>query len=329
MSRALSGTRVTVAVLTYLRPDDLRVLLPMLLEQLGDVASLGVIARVLIVDNDPAGGAADLVSAFAGAGIGYVHEAVPGITAGRNRALDESELDNVLVFLDDDERPDQHWLRALLETWADSDAEAVVGPVRSDFSGELDTWVAAGAFFQRRRLATGTSVEVAATNNLLLDLTTVRRLNLRFDPRFGVSGAEDTYFTRTLARRGGRMIWCAEAMVTDVVPAARMTRQWVLRRSFSSGNADVLAAVELESSGGGRLRQRASGFVRGALRATGGGLRYLVGELGRSAHHQTRGLRTAYRGAGMLAGAAGLAYLEYSRGPHRKFRLHRFRTLSR
>ena len=81
-----------------------------------------------------------------------------------------------------------------------SDAAAVVGPVQSEFTGELDPWIAAGAFFQRRRLATGTPVEVAATNNLLLDLETVRRLDLRFDPRFGVSGAEDTYFTRTLSR---------------------------------------------------------------------------------------------------------------------------------
>lgn len=327
MSRDLSATRVTVAVLTYLRPDDLRVLLPMLVEQLADVAPSGVSARVLIVDNDPAGGAAEQVSAFTDAGVDYVHEPVPGITAGRNRALDESEPDRVLVFLDDDERPDAHWLRSLLESWASSDAAAVVGPVQSEFTGELDPWIAAGAFFQRRRLVTGTPVQVAATNNLLLDLVTVRRLKLRFDPRFGVSGAEDTYFTRTLSRSGERMLWCAEAMVTDIVPAARMTRQWALRRAFSSGNADVLASVELEPSSGGRLRQRASGLIRGAMRAVAGGLRYLVGEIGRSAHHQTRGLRTAYRGSGMVAGALGLAYLEYSRGTSRKFRLHRFRSL--
>ena len=57
----------------------------------------------------------------------------------------------------------------------DPDAAAVVGPVRSDYARDPSPWVQAGRFFDRRRLPTGTPVEVAATNNLLLDLHEVRR----------------------------------------------------------------------------------------------------------------------------------------------------------
>ena len=80
-------------------------------------------------------------------------------------------------------------------------------------------------------------MEVAATNNLLLDLGRIRALGLEFDERFGLSGGSDTLFTRPLVARGGRMVWCDEAMVVDNVPAGRLTRDWVLRRALRSGNS--------------------------------------------------------------------------------------------
>ena len=38
---------------------------------------------------------------------------------------------------------------------------------------------------------------------------------------------------RRLHAAGYAMIWCDEAVVTDVVPVARLTREWVLRRAFA------------------------------------------------------------------------------------------------
>ena len=48
--------RLTVAVLTYLRNAYLAELLPALVEQAGSVAGRARV-RILVVDNDPAGGA--------------------------------------------------------------------------------------------------------------------------------------------------------------------------------------------------------------------------------------------------------------------------------
>ena len=59
--------------------------------------------------------------------------------------------------------------------------------------------------------ATGTRLEVAATNNLLLDLRAVRAAGLRFDVDLGTQGGEDTLFTRQLVASGGLLTWCAEA----------------------------------------------------------------------------------------------------------------------
>jgi hypothetical protein len=202
-----------------------------------------------------------------------------------------------------------------MDTQARTGAAAVVGAVVSDFEGDLDPWVRAGGFFERRRLVTNTPITVAATNNLLLDLAVVRATGLRFDADFGLTGGSDTLFTRQLTGAGHLMVWCDEAVVTDHVPASRMSRDWVVRRSFRYGNSAVRVALVLAPSGPGRAWARLRGIAQGLPRLVLGAFRWLVGTLGRSGVHQARGLRTAARGAGMMAAALGLAYAEYRRKP--------------
>jgi succinoglycan biosynthesis protein ExoM len=192
-----------------------------------------------------------------------------------------------------------------------------VGPVISEYAHTPDPWITAGAFFTRRRMPTGTNVTVAATNNLLLDLRQVRKFGLDFDRRFGLLGGEDTLFTRRLAQQGGTLVWCDEAVVVDRVPAHRLTRSWVLRRAFSSGNSWSRVGLELASVVPGR---RVAGYplrirllLAGMVRIAGGCARVVQGVLGRSLAHRVRGLRTVARGAGMVSGAVGYVYTEYRR----------------
>ncbi len=304
-------TSVVVAVLTYRRPADLAELLPMLEQQAASLDPRTFAARVLVVDNDPEGCGRAQVPAGR---VGYVHEPRPGISSARNRALIECARDDVLVFIDDDERPgDGRWLASLLETRSATGAVAVVGPVVSAFDSDLTPWVRAGRFFERRRLPTGSRIDVAATNNLLLDLRWLRPTGLRFDERFGISGGSDTLFTRQLVHVGGRMVWCDEAVVVDRVPASRTTSRWVLQRAFRSGNGWARTSLVLASGSRQRWTTRASLAVRGGARAAGGAARALLGVVTRDAEHQARGVRTALRGAGMMSGAAGYVYSEYRR----------------
>jgi len=310
---------VTLAVLTFRRPADLDAVLPLLVEQAaaqGDAYEVGV----LVVDNDPAGGARTQVEAFArttaGGGTGeitvrYAHEPVPGISAARNRALTEAGT-RLLVFIDDDERPSERWLSLLLAQRERDEPAAVVGSVVSTYDVEPDAWVRAGGFFTRRRLASGTRVDVAATNNLLLDLDVVRRLGLSFDLAFGLGGGEDMLFSRQLRARGGQIVWCDEAVVTDVVPAERVSRRFVLVRAMSYGNTWSLTSVAAASAGS-RPLVRARLVVQGAARVVLGAGRALLGALRRSATDQARGLKTAMRGAGMVGGALGVRHQAYRR----------------
>lgn len=309
----IQGIHVVIAVLTFRRPNDIALALPRLA---GQAAGAEFPTGVLVVDNDPEASARKSVLSAAKdspAPIHYVHEPQPGIAAARNRALREAGQARLLVFIDDDETPSEDWLNHLLALYRRTEAAAVVGPVVSAYEAEPDAWVAAGDFFNRRRLPTGSEVDVAATNNLLLDLGRVRALELEFDERFGLSGGSDTLFTRSLVLRGGLMVWCDEAVVVDNVPLSRLTRSWVLRRALRSGNSYSRVSLELARDRIHNAAIRVKLMGPGTLRFAGGTSRYALGVLTQSLPHKAKGSRTAARGLGMMLGAFGYVYSEYRR----------------
>ena len=314
-----SARSLVIAVASYHRPDLLAALLPQLLAQaaeLADVTDGGVKAHVLVVDNDPEGSAGGVARSFDAELVKYVIESTPGISAARNRALSESSGDDLLAFIDDDERPQDGWLVALLRTWESSGRPALVaGLAVSEFDGDLDPWIAAGEFFRRRRLPSGSPVTSAASHNMLLDLTQIRASGVTFDERFDLTGGSDTLFTRALHRQGLRMVWAQEAVAIDLVPLSRMTRAWVLKRAYRHGNTTVLADLALAGGARERLAVRIRAFAGGLARIVAGSLRAGIGRVAGSLRHQARGVRLVHRGRGMFAAGAGLVYAEYAREP--------------
>ncbi|MFC7623338.1 glycosyltransferase family 2 protein [Microlunatus sp. GCM10028923] len=304
--------KITVGILTFRRPESLAASLPVVLDQLGKDPEL--IAEILVVDNDPDGSARSTAETFLDQGLRYLVEPEPGIAAARNRVLAETAGSRLLIFLDDDEVPEPDWFDALLRIWRQSGRPAaVMGRVFSVFDHDVDPWVTAGEFFRRRRMPSGTELDAAAAGNLLLDLDQVRRAGVRFDPALGLGGGEDTLFTRQLHAAGGRIVWCDESVAVDTVPAARTTRRWVTARSWSQGNNQVAVELRLASGPLGRGSVRIRAVLGGLVRVAGGLARAFAGMITRSLRHRARGVRTACRGGGMIAGALGARYREYAR----------------
>jgi glycosyltransferase involved in cell wall biosynthesis len=310
-------TKLVVAVLTYQRPATLARLLERLDAQVSDCQDWAQgrwSAGVLVIDNDPEASARETVSAWPG--VTYVHEPIPGIAAARNRALDEAAEARALVFIDDDELPHPGWLVNLVRTYEDEGATAVWGWVEPEYESPPDAFIVAGRFFDRPRRRTGTVVPAAGSGNLLLDMDAIRSWNMRFPEPFGLTGGEDTAFTRSITARGGRIVWCDEAVVTDLVPADRATRAWVLRRAYRVGNVEMRVAIHLAESARARLTVRARYVARGTVRLAAGTARQMLGVVTRRTEWEARGARTAARGRGMLAAVFGSTYVEYRRSAH-------------
>lgn len=303
--------RVSLVVLTYLRTAELTGLLPLLEDQIAAVDHAGI--SVLIIDNDPAGSARAVVDRHASPRVRYVHEPAPGIAHARNRALDETAGDRLLIFLDDDERPLEGWLAAMLTAYVVHRPAAVTGPLFPDYETTPDPWLVAGGFFVRRQFPDGHVMPAAGTGNLLLDLEVVRRLGLRFDERFGLTGGSDTLFTRQLIDQGGVVVFAPAAGVIDKVPASRMTRGWTLRRQFRVGATWSRTSVELMAPGPRRVFTRLRLTGGGGARVVVGALRHTLGRVTGSLPHQARGSRLVRRGLGLAAGAWGRTVTEYAR----------------
>ena len=310
--------RVVVAAPTFHRPDRLRILLPQLVQQVESTRTSFMadppnghhnpLIRIVIVDNSPEGDARKLVEGSGLPGVEYAHAPTPGIAAARNMTLDVARDADVLVCLDDDERPQDRWLELMLRTWIRYRPAAVAGRVLAEFDPDLavDPWLVAGDFFTRRSLPTGTVVDGAAAGNLLLHMPTMIELGLRFNEQTGLTGGEDTEFTQALVAAGHTIVFCDEAAIVDLVPAARANRRWVLTRALSQGN---IAARHTSSP-------RVVLGALGAGRIAVGTARVGYGLAARSLRNQARGARMAARGTGFLLAGLGLRFDEYARpGP--------------
>ena len=346
---------LTIAMLTYRRNNYLAQVIPELLAQADDVCDAQTTASVLIVDNDPQAGARAVVEAARAALAGeqpqtaeppeqavlsepsgsadsdkatlrlvYVHEPEPGIVAGRNRALSQAHGSDALIFIDDDEIPSPGWLKALVSTWRAQGCAAVTGPTPPTFEVDPSAWVVASGAFDSWEAADGAQVRSADTGNLLLDLAVVEGLGLRFDPRYGLTGGEDSLFTRQLTLAGGVIRFAAGAVVTKRVPAARARRTWVLERSLRSGSS--WARVRIDTAGpadGGasgrlaRLRLRLGYGAKGLAKAGIDGARAGVARIRGDVPAQARYEVSSRGGLGMVVGALGVQVREYGR-PRRR-----------
>jgi glycosyltransferase involved in cell wall biosynthesis len=307
---------VTIAVLTYRRPDELARILPLLVEQ---TTTITPAASVLVVDNDTAASAREQVGAWRGHGVRYVHEPKPGIAAARNRAIAEvGDRADAVVFIDDDETPSSNWLRELVEQWRADGSAAVAGPVRRVFETEPDPWVIGSEVFVRRTYRTGEQLEWAATSNLLLDVSQIRSYGVEFDDRYGITGGSDSLYTKTLVKRGGVITWCDAAEVLDPVPAARATRRWVKLRTFRFGNGWTRMGIDLRSSFWGKLYVRADAHKLATYMVLRGSLFWLRGVFTSNPQHRGYGACRLTGALGVISGAYGYVYSEYRRHHDRK-----------
>jgi succinoglycan biosynthesis protein ExoM len=304
-------TRICIAVPTFQRVRYLRDLLAALARVAPPPACT---VSVIIVDNDPAGSARDAVAA-AGAtfpfALNYELVTGAGLSTVRNFVLAYARQHaDELAMLDDDELPEPQWLCELHRVAQSTGADAVMGPVPALLPAGVPRWVREFREREYPRFADGALVADGWSSNCLVRVHSTPAAGLSFDDALNFTGGEDQLFFRQLLARGGTITYAAKAIAWEILPAARRSFGFILKRSFRRGNS--LAACDRRLHGD--LRGLALRAAKGLAIVAIGLVRILPMAILRGRGAAVASASEIARGSGMLAGLLGVSYHAYRRG---------------
>lgn len=302
---------IAVSIATFNRPQGLKAVLDGIEAQ---NVTTDISLRVIIVDNSPDGNARAYVNARADTyrwPLTYHSETRPGITYPRNRGVDDALEggDEYIVFTDDDVLVDPDWINELYLVAMETGAAAVSGAVKARFMEKPPRWIEKGGFFEVTDLPDGQSVNYGHTTSSLVLLDHIRKLKLRFDPFFSLTGGEDTEFFQALRGAGGETVFSRKAVVHECIGPERLNLAWLLKRWFRTGNTEGLIMLRDGRGIFPSVGVGSKGVLRTSLGATGAFLTLPTLLIGRV--DTFKYLRVMSRGMGFIASVFGITYEEY------------------
>lgn len=296
--------KVSICIATYKR----QALLEQLLLSLQALTFKKIPApdvEIIIVDNDAAASARETVTRWQGMSRWPIHydvEQKSGVTYTRNRTIQNAADDSdFIAIIDDDEQACPEWLEALIQTKEAYQADIVGGPILPVFqSSSVPGWIQKGGFFNPPNYQTGQILHVAFTNNVLLPAQYLKQMAQVFDERFAIGGGEDTHLFMRLHQAGLKIVWSAEAIAYESIPASRTTFEWLVRRNYWGWSIYSLVEKELYPS----LKSQFIRFCKG-LGLIGMGLLTLLPTLVLGKYRFCQSCIRIAQGVGTLMGLLG------------------------
>ena len=242
-----------------------------------------------------------------------------GISHARNKAIEVALASGSdwLAFVDDDEQVRHDWLRILWAGARDAGANLAGGPVLpvAPVTGCSDDETEVLSYYERAA-AVNDARKVAAmeagrrfdleTNNWIVDLHAVEEAGLRFDPECGLSGGEDTDFSRRAHKAGLTLAWVPNAIVHEEVPNERLSASYIADR-VRAQSITKFQMMLAEKPG----TARASACVQIVAKGLSGVLRIVLSPiLGRYSYF--RGVRSIGIAQGFWAGLRGEGQARYT-----------------
>ncbi|HUO06074.1 MAG TPA: glycosyltransferase [Candidatus Binataceae bacterium] len=282
------ATKLTVAIPTHNRAATLR-------ETLASIDALklpaGTGAECMVIDNGSTDNTAAIVADFARTStipVRRVYEPHLGSSFARNRAADETAAD-FLFFIDDDAVAEPNWAAELLDEMKRRQLDCACGMVVPRWSQLPPQWLGPSLWV---KLAVHDAQAIAAepaeraermanyfSANVGFRRGTFERFG-KFREDLGVTGGnpisgEDTELFARIVARGGKMGFAPRAVVHHLIPAERMTRAYLIRKSFAYGIGSAIT--------GGRSHNGIDKLVRNAFRMAAAAAR---GDTERAIYHE-------------------------------------------
>ncbi len=239
-----------------------------------------------------------------------VHEAEPGISAARSRALKiarESGAD-FLIYVDDDERADADWLSRLIAKRQETNADVVVGVVHAEPREDAPAWMKRARVFDMAPPDHERAIGAGYSCNIMFRVAAAEGLD--FDPHFGLTGGEDTFFFAQMHQKGARFARAYDAIVREPTPVERAKLSWLMTRWTRTGISE--AEIEMRLGQRSRVGVLSKGVAR-TLIGAGMALVYLPVSLGADFGNAAKGLRIMARGWGFVLSAMRRRIVEYRR----------------
>jgi len=234
-----STKKVCICIPTFRRPIGLKRLLTALPQLTGPFE-----LTVIVADNDPAGGAGLKVAAQLQAqGYKLPLLAIPaperGIAPTRNAlvaaALDRTDA-SFIAMIDDDAWPAPTWLELLHRTLLQTGADMANGSVHYLYEDRPLRGLPEFGALGRKRMREGLVPILYTTSNLLARRAVFERMKRPwFDADHRLTGGEDDDFFVRAKEEKHRFATSPRALIVELVPATRATRQFLCERSFAHG----------------------------------------------------------------------------------------------
>jgi len=224
----------------------------------------GISAECVVIDNNSSDDTGAVVASFgetAPMATRYVFETRIGSSRARNRAIDEAQGDFIL-FIDDDAIAEPDWAGAMLAEMERRRLDAACGLVLPEWAAARPRWLGPSLY---ARLAVHDEPELARlprerietihnffSANVGFRRETFNRFG-RFREELGVIGAnpmsgEDTEMFLRIIRGGGAMGFASAARVRHLIPAERMSRRYLRRKSYAFGVGSAIAGGPTHNS---------------------------------------------------------------------------------
>ena len=229
--------------------------------------------EVIVVDNGSTDGTAQVCAAYAERldGFHYLHEAEPGLHAGRHAGL-KAARGEILVYADDDSRAFPGWLESIREAFDDPSVALVGGRNLPEFEESPPDWVEwlweprdgrrqcevfsildYGERPMEIRPESVWGCNFSIRRDVLLEVGGFHPDGMPAD-LLARRGDGETAVSREIVRRGYRSLYHPGASVFHWVSAERMTYAYVHRRGFLSGISHSYAVIR--ARGGLRTADR-------------------------------------------------------------------------
>ena len=167
--------------------------------------------------------------------IRYFVNGIRNLSDLRNSTMTYAEGD-LFVFIDDDEwASSDDWLKQLLATMDDYQADMVFGVVKVHYPEGTPDWVIQGDMLGKDDFPHGKKLIKGATSNALMKAHWFREKGFKFDPYFGKSGGEDTDLFHRMYKAGAKLVYDAHALVEEVAETDRVNLEYILKMNTRIG----------------------------------------------------------------------------------------------